>query len=353
MNNTKTQENFDICFCNNGLFDNDITAMEKKLQKKIHLQQFEINSILQSAYTHDGNICVLVDWIGDYEPSWELLQNIKTNVENMFEHMVHSHIPVMLREIKSISQRIKKKDGQQHVFVDWVGDYEPSWELLENMPISIRNLGKNNNVNESAAFKDAVDPKLENTELGQPFVLDSFLRQDMDNKYMTSEYYGDFDNRHDVPFTSINAAHLNYVYPSEKSRQAAMPSKKETQPQLQQQCPQGIKFQQPHLQQFQQPHLQQFQQPHLQQFQQPHLQQLQQPHLQAYTQQFQQPYTQQFQQPHLQQLPQPHLQQFPQPHLQQFQQPYTQQQYPYSYPHLQPILLQGQMLGPVHARQIR
>ena len=28
------------------------------------------------------------------------------------------------------------------VFVDWVGDYEPLWELLENMPISIRNLEK-------------------------------------------------------------------------------------------------------------------------------------------------------------------------------------------------------------------
>ena len=164
------QEKVDSCFCDNGLFDDDITSMKDKF----HLQQFEINSILQSAYTHDGNMCVLVDWIGDYEPSWELLQNIKTSVENMPEHMVHSDIPVMLFEIKSISQIIKKKDGQQHVLVDWVGDYEPSWELLENMPISIRNWGNYNNVNGSAAFieefHEPVVPDVVDDRSDRPFL---------------------------------------------------------------------------------------------------------------------------------------------------------------------------------------
>jgi len=119
MNNTKTQERVDYCFCNNGLFDNDITAMKKTLQNKFHLQQFEIKSILQSAYTHDDKICVLVDWIGDYEP-W-LLRNIKTNVKNMPEHIVHSDIPVPFLEIRSISQIIQKKMAScTSLMIGWV-----------------------------------------------------------------------------------------------------------------------------------------------------------------------------------------------------------------------------------------
>ena len=119
MNNTKTQERVDYCFCNNGLFDNDITAMKKTLQNKFHLQQFEIKSILQSAYTHDDKICVLVDWIGDYEP-W-LLRNIKTNVKNMPEHIVHSDIPVPFLEISSISQIIQKKMAScTSLMIGWV-----------------------------------------------------------------------------------------------------------------------------------------------------------------------------------------------------------------------------------------
>jgi len=111
MNKITTQESVDQCFCNHGLFDNDITTMKKTLENKFHLEQFEINSIIQSAYTHDDKICVLVDWVGDYEPSWECLQNIKTNVKNMPEHIFHSDIPITFLEIKSILQLIKTKDG--------------------------------------------------------------------------------------------------------------------------------------------------------------------------------------------------------------------------------------------------
>jgi len=76
------------------------------------------------------------------------------------------------------------------VFVDWVGDYEPLWELLENMPISIRNL-KKKNVNESAAFITSyhephidapVNPGFVKNESGGPYLLDSLDRQYMYNR---------------------------------------------------------------------------------------------------------------------------------------------------------------------------
>ena len=147
MNKTKTPGRVDHCFCNNGLFDNDITAMKKTLQSTFHLQQFEIKSIIQSAYTHDDKICVLVDWAGDYEPSWELLQNMKNNVRN--------------------------------------------WE-------------KHNNVNECAAFilpydepeiHAPVNPGLVKNKSDRPYLLNSSDMQYMYNRMNPPQYYNSFDNR--------------------------------------------------------------------------------------------------------------------------------------------------------------
>ena len=387
MNNTKMQEKIDSCFCDNGLFDDDITSMKDKF----HLQQFEINSILQSAYTHDGNMCVLVDWIGDYEPSWELLQNIKTNVENMPEHMVHSDIPVMLFEIKSISQIIKKKDGQQHVLVDWVGDYEPSWELLENMPISIRNWGNNNNVNGSAAFieefhepvvPDVVDDRsdrsflwelYENMKRGirnwgknnnvnesaqlpapvvhgrsdRPFLMDS---QDMNDFYD----HNDFVNKGEVPWSSLQY----HPKPNEHLPPAAKPSK------LQNPNPQGMPqamrpaipqaMPQTYPQAMPQIYPQGIQHPYQQAMPQIYPQGIQHPYQQTmpqiYPQGIQHPYQQAIQHPYKQAMQYPYQQAMPHQYQPVFQNPHQQINYIPLQAHQQFIPLQGRMIGPVYAR---
>jgi len=396
------QEKVDSCFCDNGLFDDDITSMKDKF----HLQQFEINSILQSAYTHDGNMCVLVDWIGDYEPSWELLQNIKTSVENMPEHMVHSDIPVMLFEIKSISQIIKKKDGQQHVLVDWVGDYEPSWELLENMPISIRNWGNNNNVNGSAAFieefhepvvPDVVDDKSDRSFLwelyenmkrgvrnwgknnnvnesaahvqllpdttdtvlpyfvdnggGLPFLINSIDIENMRNQRGIPEHFEYFDNRDDVPYSSfVPHPVINHNDPKQRLHTAKKPNPQ----QHIQQKPQGMKlpyqqamYPQTYPRVMQLPYQQaMYPQTHPQVMQHPYQQVMQHP----YQQVMQNPYQQVMQNPYQQVMQNPYQQVMPHQYQPAFQNLPQQINYIPLQAHQQFIPVQGYMLGP-HVRR--
>jgi len=353
------QEHVDYCFCDNGLLDGDITSMKDKF----HLQQFEINSILQSAYTHDGNMCVLVDWIGDYEPSWELLKNIKTSVENMPEHMVHSDIPVMLFEIKSISQIIKKKDGQKHVLVDWVGDYEPSWELLENMPISIRNWGNNTNMTDSAAFIEefhepvvpcSMDDRsdrpfflelYENIKKGirnwgknnnvkesanlpkdRPFLMDSNDRKNIHNQRGTPEDFFDLHHTNNAAYSSFQHHEIkNYDYNNEHLH----PAKKTNPQQHIQQKPQGMQL--PYQQaMYPQTYPQVMQHPYQQVMQHPYQQVMQHP----YQQVMQHPYQQVMQHPY-----QPAFQNLPQ-----------QINYIPLQAHQQFIAVQGYMLGP-HVRR--
>ena len=367
------QEHVDYCFCDNGLLDGDITSMKDKF----HLQQFEINSILQSAYTHDGNMCVLVDWIGDYEPSWELLKNIKTSVENMPEHMVHSDIPVMLFEIKSISQIIKKKDGQKHVLVDWVGDYEPSWELLENMPISIRNWGNNTNMTDSAAFieefHEPVVPCSMDDRSDRPFFLElyenikkgirnwgknnnvkesanlpkdrPFLRdsQDMNDFYK----HNDFVNRGEVPWSSLQY----HSMPNQHLPAAAKPSK------LQNPNPQGMpQAMRPAMPQMYPPAMPQA----MPQMYPPAMPQIYPPAIlhpyqqampQTYPQVMQHPYQQVMQNPYQPVMQNPYQQVMPHQYQPAFQNPHQQINYIPLQAHQQIIPVHGHMLGPMHARR--
>jgi len=344
VNTITTQERVNRCFCNRGLFNNDITDMKQSCENKLHLEQFEINSIIQSSYTHDGKICVLVDWVGDYETSWELLQNIKTSVDNMPEHIFHSDIPITFLEIKSISQIIKTKDGQLGVMVDWVGDYKPSWELLENMPISIRSWKNNYNVNKSAA---SISPycELDNdasvnsgpvkNKRDGPYPLDSFDMQYMCNRMSSPQSYNDSDKRIEVPFTSTKSVPLGkYPNHSQHIRQPATRSTQKTQAHFQQamQNPhQNIHYMHQQAMQNQYQHVHYMNQ---QAMQNEYQQEIQSQHQQAMQNQHQQAMQNQYR--HVHYMPQ-----------QEMQNPYQH----IHYLHQQAIPLQGHMLSPMQARQ--
>lgn len=82
----------------------------------------------------DEEMLVYVKWVGDSMPTWELLRKIPFYLENMYTHIYYKNAHTnntTCSEIERIADAKCDNHNRIHVLVYFVGKIQPLWELLE------------------------------------------------------------------------------------------------------------------------------------------------------------------------------------------------------------------------------